>query len=40
MQALKSVYRAFNEETALKNFDLLKEIWYSKYSVVIDSWYV
>ena len=39
MKDLKSVYRAFNEETALKNLDILKEKWYSKYSVVIDSWY-
>lgn len=39
MKDLKSVYRAFNEETALKNLDILKDKWYSKYSVVIDSWY-
>ena len=39
MKDLKSVYRAFNEETALKNLDILKEKWYSKYSVVIESWY-
>ena len=39
MKDLKSVYRAFNEETALKNLDTLKEKWYSKYPVVIDSWY-
>ena len=39
MKDLKSVNRAFNEETALKNLDILKEKWYSKYSVVIDSWY-
>ena len=39
MKDLKSVYRAFNEEIALKNLDILKEKWYSKYSVVIDSWY-
>ncbi len=36
---LKSVYKAFNEETALKNLDILKEKWYNKYSIVIDSWY-
>ncbi len=36
---LKSVYRAFNEEMALKNLDLLKDKWNDKYSVVIDSWY-
>lgn len=39
MNDLKSVYRAFNEETALINLDILKDKWYSKYSVVIDSWY-
>lgn len=39
MKDLKSVYRAFNEETALENLDILKDKWYSKYSVVIDSWY-
>lgn len=39
MKDLKSVYRAFNEETALQNLDILKDKWYSKYSVVIDSWY-
>ncbi|MDN9956642.1 transposase, partial [Clostridioides difficile] len=31
--------KAFNEETALLNLDSLKEKWYQKYSVVIDSWY-
>ena len=36
---LKSVYRAFNKETALENLDLLKEKWYKDYAVVIDSWY-
>lgn len=36
---LKSVYRAFNEETALENLDILKDKWHNKYSVVIDSWY-
>ena len=39
MKDLKSVYRAFNEETALENLEILKDKWYSKYSVVIDSWY-
>ena len=39
MKDLKSVYRAFNEETALKNLDMLKQKWYEKYSVVVDSWY-
>ena len=39
MKDLKSVYRAFNEETALENLDILKDKWYNKYSVVIDSWY-
>lgn len=39
MQDLKSVYKAFNEEMALKNLNALKEKWYKKYSVVIDSWY-
>lgn len=39
MKDLKSVYKAFNEETALLNLDSLKEKWYQKYSVVIDSWY-
>ncbi|MGL5718432.1 MAG: IS256 family transposase [Paraclostridium sp.] len=39
MNDLKGVYRAFNEETALANLDILKDKWYSKYSVVIDSWY-
>lgn len=36
---LKSVYKAFNEETALENLDLLKAKWYDKYAIVIDSWY-
>lgn len=39
MKDLKNVYRAFNEETALANLDILKDKWYNKYSVVIDSWY-
>nr|WP_228846415.1 IS256 family transposase [Clostridioides sp. ES-S-0107-01]UDN52986.1 IS256 family transposase [Clostridioides sp. ES-S-0107-01] len=39
MKDLKSVYKAFNEETALLNLNSLKEKWYQKYSVVIDSWY-
>ena len=39
MKDLKSVYRAFNEEAALENLEILKDKWYSKYSVVIDSWY-
>ena len=38
-QDLKGVYKAFNEEMALNNLDILKEKWYKKYSVVIDSWY-
>jgi transposase-like protein len=38
-QDLKSVYKAFNEEMALKNLDLIKDKWYNKYSIVIDSWY-
>lgn len=39
MNELKCVYKAFNEETALKNLDLLKEKWNTKYAVVIASWY-
>ena len=39
MKDLKSVYRAFHEETTLENLDILKDKWYNKYSVVIDSWY-
>lgn len=39
MNDLKTVYKAFNEETALLNLDALKDKWYSKYSVVIDSWF-
>lgn len=39
MKDLKSVYRVFNEETALENLDILKDKWYDKYSVLIDSWY-
>jgi len=39
MKDLKNVYRAFTEETAVENLEMLREKWYSKYSVVIDSWY-
>ncbi|QEZ68633.1 IS256 family transposase [Paraclostridium bifermentans] len=38
-QDLKSIYKAFNEELALKNLDNLKEKWYKKYAIVVDSWY-
>lgn len=39
MKDLKNVYRAFTEESAVENLEILRERWYSKYSVVIDSWY-
>lgn len=39
MNDLKSVYKAFNEQSAITNLDMLKERWYGKYAVVIDSWY-
>ena len=39
MKDLKNVYRAFTEEAAVENLEILREKWHSKYSVVIDSWY-
>ena len=39
MKDLKNVYRAFTEDAAVENLEILREKWYSKYSVVIDSWY-
>lgn len=40
MADLKKVYKASTEEIALAQLDSLKEKWNSKYSNVIDSWYV
>lgn len=39
MKGLKEVYKAPTEELALAQLDNLKEIWGSKYGIVIDSWY-
>ena len=39
MKDLKEVYKAMTEELALAQLDNLKEIWGSKYGIVIDSWY-
>jgi transposase-like protein len=39
MKDLREVYRAFNEEAALKGLDRLSERWGEKYGIVINSWY-
>ena len=39
MKNLKEVYKAATEELALAQLDRLKEIWGTKYGMVIDSWY-
>jgi len=39
MKDLKEVYKATTEELALAQLDNLKNIWGSKYGIVIDSWY-
>lgn len=39
MKDLKEVYKAATEELALAQLDNLKNIWGSKYSIVLDSWY-
>ncbi len=36
---LKAVYTAVNEDDAIKNLDIAKDKWYSKYPHAIDSWY-
>lgn len=39
MKDLKEVYKAPTEELALAQLDNLKNVWGSKYAIVIDSWY-
>lgn len=39
MKDLKEVYKATTEELALAQLDNLKNIWGSKYGIVIESWY-
>jgi len=39
MRGLKEVYKAPTEALALAQLDNLKDIWGSKYSIVINSWY-
>lgn len=39
MRGLKEVYKAPTEALALAQLDNLKDIWGSRYSIVIDSWY-